>query len=99
MSSRILSTVVFAAMTLAACGDATPTNKDVQAAVDRLAAAQPGLFGDDKPIINDAKCTKVGNETFDCVTSMEIATAAMTVTVKLTMLNKEWTAQIPDSLQ
>lgn len=102
MSLKIPALVAFASLTLIACGGATPTKKDVQAAVDRLAVAQPYLFGDDKPIINDAKCTEIGKESFDCVTSMGLSTeptGAMTVTVKMTMLNKEWVAQIPNIMQ
>lgn len=102
MSLRILAVVAFASLALSACGGGAPTKKDVQEAVERLAVEQPIYFGEDKPIIHDASCTKVGKESYDCVTSMGFSSepnAAMTVTVKLTKLNKQWTAQIPNILQ
>jgi hypothetical protein len=82
------------AVALTACG--TPGKSDVQGAVDRLAKDMSTPWGSDKPIVKDTKCTKAGNDTFSCVTS--IATSSypkpMTVTLQLTKLNGQWQAQV-----
>jgi len=64
--------------------------------MDRLAKDTPILFGSDKPIVKDAKCTKAGNDTYDCVASIATTSDPQpnTVNLRLTKLNGQWTAQM-----
>lgn len=102
MSFKALIPVALASVALSGCGGGAPSTKDVQAAVERLAERNPMIFGSETPDIKDAKCTKTGKDAYECVTSMAIASApedAHPVTVKMTKLSGEWTAQIPNVLQ
>jgi len=105
MSFKTFIVVAAATVVLSGCGffgGGAPSKGDVQAAVQRLAKEEPMLFGSDTPVIKDAKCTKTGNDTYDCVTSLALSSApdeAHTVTVKMTKLSGQWTAQIPNILQ
>jgi len=95
MSIKAGLALVLVAFALSACGS-TPGKSDVQGALERFSKENPILFGSDKPIVKDTKCTKTGNDTFDCVTSLATSSDPQphTITVKLTKLNGKWTAQI-----
>jgi hypothetical protein len=91
--------LLIAAVSLAACGmfgGGAPGKKEVQTAVDRMAKDTPILFGSDKPIVKDAKCTKAGTDTYSCVVSLATSSdpKPRTVNVQLTKLSGEWQAQM-----
>jgi hypothetical protein len=88
-----------AAIVLVGCGmfgGGAPGKTQVQAAMDRMAKETPILFGTDKPIVKDAKCSKAGNDTFACVVSMATSSEPQprTVNVQMTKLSGEWHAQM-----
>lgn len=89
--------LIVTALALNACvGGGTPGKAQVQAALERLAKEMPILFGSDKPIVKDAKCTKAGTDSYDCVVSLATTSTPepMTANVKLTKLSGEWHAQM-----
>lgn len=101
MTAKFVLALTAAAVLLSACSSA-PDSHDVQAAVQRLAKSSPLLFGADTPVIKAASCTKTGAASYRCVTSMAVASAPTdvhTVTVMMTRLSSQWTAQIPNILQ
>lgn len=96
MKTTIVLALFGATLALAACGGGAPGKSEVQDAMNRYAAENKLLFGDDKPVVKDAKCTKTGNDTYSCITSLATSSdpEAHTVTVQLTKLNGKWQAQI-----
>lgn len=98
MLSRLFSLLAVVAV-LASCGMFSaggPGKKDVQSAIDRLAKDTPILFGSDKPLVKDTKCTKAGTDTYSCVVSLATSSdpKPRTVNVQLTKLSGEWLAQM-----
>ena len=77
-------------------GGGAPGKAEVQKALENLAAENPLLFGSAKPVVKDAKCTKVSDDVYNCTTSLATSDGpeAHTVTVKMTKLNGTWEAQI-----
>jgi hypothetical protein len=78
-------------------GGGAPGKSEVQHALEQLAKDNPILFGDGvKPVVKDTKCTKVGNDIYDCATSLAVSNdpEAHTVTVRMTKLDGKWQAQI-----
>ena len=98
--TRILA-ASFAVCVLTACGGGSPGKSDVQGAVERLAKEQSMMFGGDTPIVKDTKCTESGNDAYVCVTALATSSDpdAHAVTVKMTKLSGQWTAQIANVLQ
>jgi hypothetical protein len=101
MTAKLVLVLAAAVALLSACSSA-PGTDDVQVAVQRLGKSSPMMFGSDKPIVKDASCTKIGNRSYRCVTAMAVTSAptdVRTVTVMMTQLDGQWTAQIPNILQ
>ena len=92
--------LAFAASVLTACGG-SPGNHEVQEALERLAKDSPMMFGTDTPVVQDTKCTEKGNDTYECITSLATSgdPTAHPVTVTMTELNGQWTAQIANLTQ
>lgn len=103
MSYRNYLLAASACVLLTGCGGGgAPTKEDVQEATEALAAAQPDLFGDDKPLIKETTCSETGKDMYDCVTILGFESEpdyAQTITVKMTKLGGKWTAQIPNIMQ
>lgn len=103
MTLKSMAPIAIALTVLTACGGGgAPGKKDVQKAVEALTVEQPYLFGDDKPIINDTKCTKTGKDHFECVSSLSVSSAPTEihpVTIMMTKLSGKWVAQIPNIMQ
>ncbi len=87
--------LIVAAFALTACGGA-PGKAEVQKGLENLAKEVPMLFGSDKPVVKDAKCTKAGNDTYNCVVQLSTSSdpSAMTTNVRLTKLGGQWHAQM-----
>jgi hypothetical protein len=88
-----------AAIVLAGCGifgGGAPGKVQVQSALDRMAKENPILYGTDKPIVKDAKCSKTGDDSYTCVVQMATTSEPepQTRNVQLTKLSGEWHAQM-----
>jgi hypothetical protein len=89
--------LIAAAFALSACGiGGAPGKAEVQKGLENLAKEAPMLFGSDKPVVKDAKCTKSSKDIYDCV--VQLATSSdpspMTTNVRLTKLSGQWHAQM-----
>jgi hypothetical protein len=92
--------LMVAAVALAGCGvfgGGAPGKAEVQKGMEELAKEVPILFGTDKPVVKDAKCTKVAKDMYDCVVQLATSSAPdqpLTQNVKLTKLSGKWHAQM-----
>jgi hypothetical protein len=96
---RVLA-LISVASALSACGG-SPGKGDVQEALERLAKDEPMMFGSDKLVVKDAKCTEKGKDTYECITLLAASSDpdAHPVTVRMTKLDGKWTAQVANVLQ
>lgn len=95
---RTISVCAIAAIAVSACGvGGGPGKREVQKGLEELAKETPLFWGNEKPLVKDAKCKKAAEGIYDCTAVLAVSSRpdeTMTQSIKLTKLKGKWHAQM-----